>query len=120
MNNPDFAIPVREPSQTGLDDTIQPFAVEALDLRGRIVRLGAAVDTILTSHDYPAPVAKLPGTNKSAGPRPCSAYSISGGNSDMSELLTTRRAAQAHGDQKTIEQRSAACFRPGRRSYPAI
>ncbi len=61
MNNPDFAIPVREPAQTGLDDTILPFAVKALDLRGRIVRLGPAVDTILTSHDYPAPVAKLLG-----------------------------------------------------------
>jgi molecular chaperone Hsp33 len=61
MNNPEFAIPVREPAQTGLDDTILPFAVKALDLRGRIVRLGAAVDTILTSHDYPPPVAKLLG-----------------------------------------------------------
>jgi molecular chaperone Hsp33 len=35
--------------------------VKALDLRGRIVRLGAAVDTILSSHDYPTPVAKLLG-----------------------------------------------------------
>ncbi len=61
MNNPDIAIPVREPAQTGSDDTILPFAVKALDLRGRIVRLGAAVDTILTSHDYPTPVAKLLG-----------------------------------------------------------
>ena len=61
MNDPDFAIPVREPAQTGLDDTILPFAVKALDLRGRIVRLGAAVDSILTSHDYPPPVAKLLG-----------------------------------------------------------
>jgi molecular chaperone Hsp33 len=61
MSNPDVAIPVREPAQTGRDDTILPFAVKALDLRGRIVRLGAAVDTILTSHDYPAPVAKLLG-----------------------------------------------------------
>ena len=61
MTDPDFDIPVREPAQTGLDDTILPFAVKALDLRGRIVRLGAAVDTILTSHDYPPPVAKLLG-----------------------------------------------------------
>jgi molecular chaperone Hsp33 len=61
MNNPDFAIPVRAPSPAGLDDTILPFAVKALDLRGRIVRLGAAVDTVLTNHDYPAPVAKLLG-----------------------------------------------------------
>ena len=61
MTNPDVDIPVREPAQTGSDDTILPFAVKALDLRGRIVRLGAAVDTILTGHDYPTPVAKLLG-----------------------------------------------------------
>ncbi len=61
MTNPDVDIPVREPAQTGSDDTILPFAVKALDLRGRIVRLGAAVDTILSGHDYPTPVAKLLG-----------------------------------------------------------
>src|SRR5277367_1776122 len=61
MNNPDFAISTREPDQTGLDDTILPFAVKALDLRGRIVRLGPAVDAVLSSHDYPPPVAKLLG-----------------------------------------------------------
>ena len=61
MTNPDLDIPVRAPAATGLDDTILPFAVKALDLRGRIVRLGPAVDTILTRHDYPPPVAKLLG-----------------------------------------------------------
>jgi molecular chaperone Hsp33 len=61
MNKPDFAIPTREPDRTGLDDAILPFAVKALDVRGRIVRLGPAVDTILSSHDYPPPVAKLLG-----------------------------------------------------------
>jgi molecular chaperone Hsp33 len=61
MTNPDVDIPVREPELTGGDDTILPFAVKALDLRGRIVRLGAVVDTILSAHDYPVPVAKLLG-----------------------------------------------------------
>jgi molecular chaperone Hsp33 len=61
MNTPEVAIPVRAPEQKGLDDTILPFAVKALDVRGRIVRLGPAVDTILSSHDYPVPVAKLLG-----------------------------------------------------------
>src|SRR5579862_8918041 len=61
MSNPDIAIPAREPALTGLDDTILPFAVKALDVRGRIVRLGPAVDTILSSHEYPPPVAKLLG-----------------------------------------------------------
>jgi molecular chaperone Hsp33 len=54
-------IPVREPAATSADDTILPFEVAALDLRGRVVRLGPAVDEILTRHDYPVPVAKILG-----------------------------------------------------------
>jgi molecular chaperone Hsp33 len=61
MNNPEISIPVREPAQSGLDDSILPFAVKALDLRGRIVRLGPAVDAVLSNHNYPLPVAKLLG-----------------------------------------------------------
>ena len=57
----DIAIPVRAPADTSADDTILPFEVAALDLRGRVVRLGGAVDDILTRHDYPAPVSKLLG-----------------------------------------------------------
>jgi molecular chaperone Hsp33 len=41
------------------DDAIQPFMIEDLRLRGRLVRLGAAVDGIVTRHDYPEPVAAL-------------------------------------------------------------
>jgi molecular chaperone Hsp33 len=54
-------IPVRAPAATSDDDTIQPFEVAALDLRGRVVRLGPMVDEILTRHDYPGPVAKILG-----------------------------------------------------------
>src|SRR5437870_10729626 len=61
MTNPDVAIPVRAPAATSEDDTIQPFEVAALDLRGRVVRLGPAIDEMLSRHDYPAPVAKLLG-----------------------------------------------------------
>jgi molecular chaperone Hsp33 len=38
------------------DDIVQPFQVRTL--RGRVVRLGAAVDSILKRHDYPRPVAQ--------------------------------------------------------------
>ena len=41
------------------DDVIQSFAVKSLGVRGRIVRLGAMVDEILSKHDYPAPVSLL-------------------------------------------------------------
>src|SRR3954468_1477503 len=61
MPDPDIAIPSRAPAETSADDTILPFEVAPLDLRGRVVRLGPAVDTILTSHNYPPPVAKLLG-----------------------------------------------------------
>ena len=45
----------------GADDMVLPFAVEPLDVRGRVVRLGAALDTILARHGYPDPVARLIG-----------------------------------------------------------
>src|SRR6476659_4185724 len=61
MPHPDVAIPSRAPAEVSVDDTVQPFEVSALDLRGRVVRLGPAVDTILSGHDYPQPVAKLLG-----------------------------------------------------------
>src|SRR5215475_12761573 len=54
-------IPVRAPATTSADDTILPFEVSALDLRGRVVRLGPVIDEILTRHDYPVPVAKVLG-----------------------------------------------------------
>jgi molecular chaperone Hsp33 len=57
----DIEIPTRNPLPRTPDDTILPFEVSALDLRGRVVRLGPAIDEILTRHDYPAPVSKLLG-----------------------------------------------------------
>jgi molecular chaperone Hsp33 len=50
---------VRRPREEAEDDCVLPFAVEALDVRGRIVRLGSALDRLLLHHDYPLPVARL-------------------------------------------------------------
>jgi len=55
------AIPIRTPQAKAVDDTVLPFQVDALDLRGRLVRLGPAVDEILSRHDYPLPVTRLLG-----------------------------------------------------------
>ncbi len=41
------------------DDHVVPFAVEALDIRGRSVQLGPLIDAILSRHNYPEPVARL-------------------------------------------------------------
>src|ERR1700759_4725687 len=62
--SPDIKIaqsPIRAPSAVPVDDAVLPFEVDALDLRGRLTRLGPALDDILTKHDYPAPVGKLLG-----------------------------------------------------------
>ena len=51
----------RPVSDLGLDDIALPFAVQPLDVRGRVVRLGPAIDAILARHAYPAGVARLLG-----------------------------------------------------------
>jgi molecular chaperone Hsp33 len=53
--------PIRAPSPVPVDDAVLPFEVDALDLRGRLTRLGPALDDILTKHDYPPAVGKLLG-----------------------------------------------------------
>jgi molecular chaperone Hsp33 len=53
--------PIRAPSPVPVDDAVLPFEVASLDLRGRLTRLGPALDELLDKHDYPAPVGKLLG-----------------------------------------------------------
>jgi molecular chaperone Hsp33 len=53
--------PIRAPSAVPVDDAVLPFEVNALDLRGRLTRLGPALDDVLTKHDYPPAVGKLLG-----------------------------------------------------------
>jgi len=43
------------------DDLVGAFQIEGEPVRGRIVRLGGAVDEILTGHAYPEPIANLLG-----------------------------------------------------------
>lgn len=43
------------------DDAVLRFQTEKSGTSGRLIRLGQAVDTVLTRHDYPEPVSKLLG-----------------------------------------------------------
>src|SRR5438445_3462704 len=65
QSSPDTKIkteaPIRAPSAVPIDDAVLPFEIDALDLRGRLTRLGPALDDILTNHDYPPAVGKLLG-----------------------------------------------------------
>jgi molecular chaperone Hsp33 len=53
--------PVRREPRDGGDDLVLPFSVAALDVRGRVARLGPALDDILRRHDYPPKVSRLLG-----------------------------------------------------------
>src|SRR3979490_3322435 len=63
--SPDIKIsletPIRAPSAVPVDDAVLPFEVASLDLRGRLTRLGPALDDVLARPDVPAPVGKLLG-----------------------------------------------------------
>ncbi len=48
-------------TKTITDDLIQPFQMAEAGVRGRLVRMGKAVDDILNRHDYPETVARLLG-----------------------------------------------------------
>jgi molecular chaperone Hsp33 len=49
------------PPSTAPDDLVQPFQIDPFALRGRLVRLGPAIDHILSQHAYPEPVAAMLG-----------------------------------------------------------
>lgn len=51
-------IPTR-PAREVADDTVLPFQVESLDVRGRVARLGPLLDKILEGHAYPRSVSLL-------------------------------------------------------------
>lgn len=63
MSRPVSAPPLDAPGPAQLEatDSILPFQIEGVGLRGRAVRLGPALGTILGCHAYPEPVAMLLG-----------------------------------------------------------
>jgi molecular chaperone Hsp33 len=55
----DAVSPAPPQSSEIYDDLVQPFQVENGATRGRLVRLGPAVQTVIAGHQYPEPVAAL-------------------------------------------------------------
>lgn len=45
----------------GADDLVLPFSTDKSGIRGRVVRMGGVVDTILSRHDYPEAVSEALG-----------------------------------------------------------
>ncbi|HVP98695.1 MAG TPA: Hsp33 family molecular chaperone [Roseiarcus sp.] len=54
-----MTVAARPVSSEAVDDIVLPFAIESLSTRGRLVRLGPAIDSLLKRHDYPESVSKL-------------------------------------------------------------
>jgi molecular chaperone Hsp33 len=61
MNESSFPGSGGPPRQTARDDLIQPFKIEGQAVRGRLVRLGPLIDTMLDRHGYPDVAAALLG-----------------------------------------------------------
>ena len=59
--NKDAAVTDHAPHSPVSDDLAAAFQIEGWPVRGRLVRLGAAIDKILKAHAYPEPVASLLG-----------------------------------------------------------
>lgn len=57
----DTAVTDHAPHNAVSDDLAAAFQIEGWPVRGRLVRLGAAIDKILAAHAYPEPVAALLG-----------------------------------------------------------
>src|SRR6516165_13971 len=55
----DMNVLERAASEQVVDDIVLPFAVESLSTRGRLVRLGPAIDQLLKRHEYPEAASKL-------------------------------------------------------------
>lgn len=51
----------RSPTAGAVDDRVTPFHIDALEVRGRVVRLGASLDAMLVHHNYPPAVKRLLG-----------------------------------------------------------
>jgi molecular chaperone Hsp33 len=49
------------PTSASADDVVQPFEIEPFGMRGRLVRLGPMLDTILGQHAYPVAVGTMLG-----------------------------------------------------------
>ncbi|MCA0407181.1 MAG: Hsp33 family molecular chaperone [Proteobacteria bacterium] len=56
---PQTEVPIGSSAAFGADDIVLPFHVQALDTRGRAIRLGKQLDAILARHAYPAAVERL-------------------------------------------------------------
>lgn len=56
---PQTEVPIGTSSAFGADNIVLPFHVQALDTRGRSIRLGKVLDDILARHAYPRVVERL-------------------------------------------------------------
>jgi molecular chaperone Hsp33 len=110
------------------DDLVQPFQVEASATRGRLVRLGAAVDEILTRHDYPPAVATVLAEALALAPLLAAALKYEGiftlqtkGDGPLSMLVAdVTSAGDLRGYAQFDEERVEAVAGAGQPSVPRL
>jgi molecular chaperone Hsp33 len=118
------------------DDLVQPFNLESLGTRGRLVRLGAVADSVIGAHDYPDLVAGLLGESLALSALLAGALKFNGvfsvqtkGDGPVSMLVAdTTSDGEMRGyaafDEKRLEEVAAAAppskVTPGTVSTPRL
>jgi molecular chaperone Hsp33 len=118
------------------DDLVQPFNLESLGTRGRLVRLGAVADSVIGAHDYPDLVAGLLGETLALSAALSAALKFKGvfsvqtkGDGPVSMLVAdTTSDGEMRGyaafDEKRLEEVAAAAppgkVTPGTVSAPRL
>jgi molecular chaperone Hsp33 len=116
------------------DDVVLPFQIEGLGIRGRVIRLGALVDQVLTRHNYPEPVSRMLGEALALTAMIGSALKFRGrftlqtnGNGPVSMLVADywtadedRSFGQLRGYALMDEERLAQYLAEGRSSTPDL
>lgn len=107
------------PETATLDDRVVPFTVPDLDIRGRVVRLGASLDAVIARHLYPEPVSRVLGEAASLTVLLGTALKFQGrfqlqtkSDGPISMLVVDFNApdsyrAMAHFDQEKLEKAAA-------------
>jgi len=86
------------------DDIVLPFRTERSGVIGRLVRLGPAIDTILSRHDMPVPVAQALGEAVALTTMLGAALKFAGGRVRGYARFSKKRFAEVFGAGAAVDQ----------------
>lgn len=112
---------------SGGDDISLPFQVEHCDIRGRLVRLGPALDSVLERHGYPETVGRLLAEAMALAAVMATALTFEGiftlqakGDGPISLLVADHRSPGHIRAYASFDAEKLAALKPGEQSLGAL